>query len=249
MADVVDLKLPWMTGYSRAVAQNAVRAAAGLGLDAARQTTVYRASLIHGMGRAAVPNLIWNTPGSLSQSAWERVRLAPYWTGRAARHLGSLSAEATVASYAYERTDGSGYFREARADGTPVEGRILAAAVALTALRAGRPWRDALEDRAAGKLLMDEASAGRYDTDVVRALLEENPSKREAGKPRSNGLLTERERDVLRWISLGASNNSVAQKLAISPSTVRTHVESVFRKLECSSRAAATLKATQLGLL
>jgi DNA-binding CsgD family transcriptional regulator len=62
-------------------------------------------------------------------------------------------------------------------------------------------------------------------------------------------LLTERERDVLRWISLGASNKAVAQKLSISPSTVRTHVESVFRKLECSTRAAATLKAAQLGLL
>jgi DNA-binding CsgD family transcriptional regulator len=62
-------------------------------------------------------------------------------------------------------------------------------------------------------------------------------------------LLTERERDVLRWISRGASNKSVAQKLSISPSTVRTHVESVFRKLECSTRAAATLKATQLGLI
>lgn len=249
MADVVDLKLPWMTGYSRAVAQLAVRGAVGLGLDAARRNTVYRAALIHGMGRAAVPNMIWNTPGSLSFSAWERVRLVPYWTGRAARHLGSLSAEATVASYAYERADGSGYFREARTDGTPVEGRILAAAVALTALRAGRPWRDAMEARSAGRLLMDEASAGLYDLDVVRVLLEEPHSKRDASKTRSSGLLSERERDVLRWISLGASNKSVAQKLAISPSTVRTHVESVFRKLECSSRAAATLKATQLGLL
>ena len=57
------------------------------------------------------------------------------------------------------------------------------------------------------------------------------------------------EREVLRRISLGASNKVVAQKLAISPSTVRPHVENAFRKLECSTRAAATLKATQLGLL
>jgi DNA-binding NarL/FixJ family response regulator len=50
-------------------------------------------------------------------------------------------------------------------------------------------------------------------------------------------------------VSRGASNKVVAQKLSISPSTVRTHIESVFRKLECSTRAAATLKATHLGLL
>jgi HD-GYP domain-containing protein (c-di-GMP phosphodiesterase class II) len=250
LAHVIDLKLPWMTGYSRTVAQLARNAAAELGLDARGQQKVYRAALIHGMGRAAVPNMIWETPGKLAASAWERVRLVPYWTGRAARQIGSLAGEAEVASYAYERPDGSGYFREARAGGIPIEGRILAAAAALAALRVARPWREALAEDAAGALLMAEATAGRYDADVVRALLDKPRSSRtgESFGP-SATLLTERERDVLRWISLGASNKVVAQKLSISPSTVRTHVESVFRKLECSTRAAATLKATQLGLL
>jgi len=99
-------------------------------------------------------------------------------------------------------------------------------------------------------MLKAEAAVGRYDVDVVTALLEK-PRARKARLPAvsSGGLLTERERDVLRWVSRGASNKVVAQKLSISPSTVRTHIESVFRKLECSTRAAATLKATHLGLL
>ncbi|HEY0503062.1 MAG TPA: HD domain-containing phosphohydrolase [Lysobacter sp.] len=250
LAHVIDLKLPWMTGYSRDVAQLARKAARQLGLDEAAQQKVYRAALIHGIGRAAVPNMVWDTPGRLAESAWERVRLVPYWTGRAARQIGSLAAEAEVASYAYERPDGSGYFREARQIGIPVEGRILAAAVALASLRAERPWREAYAEHAAGELLMAEAAAGRYDADAVRALLE-RPRANEARVQvvPSTGLLTEREREVLRWISLGASNKLAAQKLSISPSTVRTHLESVFRKLECSTRAAATLKATQLGLL
>ena len=250
LADVIDLKLPWMTGHSRRVAQLARKAALELGLDAAGQQKVYRAALIHGMGRAAVPNMIWDTPGKLSLSAWERVRLVPYWTGRAARQIGSLAGEAEIASYAYERPDGSGYFREAKAAGIPIEGRILAAAAALAALCAGRPWRDAFASAGADSLLMAEATAGRYDVDVVRALLNKSrPIKAKLPAAPLTSLLTERERDVLRWISLGASNKAAAQKLSISPSTVRTHVESVFRKLECSTRAAATLKATQLGLL
>ncbi|WP_342316680.1 LuxR C-terminal-related transcriptional regulator [Lysobacter sp. FW306-1B-D06B] len=65
----------------------------------------------------------------------------------------------------------------------------------------------------------------------------------------AGALLTERKSEILRWISFGASNKVVAQKIGISPSTVRTHVESVFRKLGCSTRAAATLKASQLGLI
>jgi len=250
LAHVIDLKLPWMTGHSLRVAQLARDAAHQLGLDVSCQQKVYRAALIHGMGRAAVPNMIWDTPGRLAESAWERVRLAPYWTGRAARQIGSLAGEAEVASYAYERTDGSGYYREARAGGIPIEGRILAAATALAALCVARPWRDAFAQDDAGSLLMAEANAGRYDADVVRALLKTpGPDKAKLPSAPVASLLTQRERDVLRWISLGASNKVVAQKLSISPSTVRTHVESVFRKLECSTRAAATLKATQLGLI
>ncbi|MBR0344267.1 MAG: hypothetical protein IJI03_03275 [Rudaea sp.] len=153
-------------------------------------------------------------------------------------------------STTWERQDGSGYFREAKARNIPVEGRILAAAAALAALRCERPWRDAFADNAAESLLTAEVGAGRYDAEVVHALLDRHrrAPAHIAAKP-AGGLLSERERDVLRWISHGASNKTVAQKLSISPSTVRTHVESVFRKLECSTRAAATLKATQLGLL
>jgi len=99
-------------------------------------------------------------------------------------------------------------------------------------------------------MLMAEAYAGRHDAEVVAALLNK-PRGRESrtSAAPSAGLLSRRERDVLRWVSLGASNKVIAQKLAISPSTERTHIESVFRKLESSTRAAATLKAMHLGLL
>jgi len=61
--------------------------------------------------------------------------------------------------------------------------------------------------------------------------------------------LSPREIEVLRRVSLGESNKEAALRLGISPSTVRTHLESIFRKLGCKSRAAGTLKASVLGLL
>ena len=220
-------------------------------MDDEGQGRVYRAALIHGIGRASVPNLIWDTPGKLNTAAWEKVRLAPYWTGRAARQLGSLGHEAELASHAYERLDGSGYFRGARGAGFSPEARLLAGSVSLAALRATRPWRDGFGTQEADDILMAEAQAGRYDLGIVHALLSRPPSEPRTREPlsASASLLSDREREILRWISLGASNKVAAQKLSISPSTVRTHVESIFRKLDCSTRAAATLKATQLGLL
>lgn len=59
IADVADLKLPWMTGFSRRAAQSAAGCCAQLGMDIASQNRVYRAGLIYGIGRAAIPNAVW----------------------------------------------------------------------------------------------------------------------------------------------------------------------------------------------
>ena len=73
--------------------------------------------------------------------------------------------------------------------------------------------------------------------------------RRAARSPVAGPRLSAREIDVLRVISRGASNKEAAQELTMSLSTVPTHVEKVFRKFECSTRAAATLKASSLGLI
>jgi HD-GYP domain-containing protein (c-di-GMP phosphodiesterase class II)/DNA-binding CsgD family transcriptional regulator len=250
IADIIDLKLPWMTGYSRSVAATAAACAAHFALDASAQQRLYCAGLVHGMGRAAVPNPVWNTPVRLSQAAWEKARLVPYWTSRAGRQTGTLADAAELGSYAYERLDGSGYFRGAAGAALSIDARILAASAAWVALRAARPWRAALTDEDAARQLHEEAAQGRFDADVVGALMDAGPAQRRVVNPRAQtARLSAREIDVLRGISRGASNKEVARDLALSPSTVRTHVESVFRKLDCSTRAAATLKALSLGLL
>ncbi|SMG23220.1 HD domain-containing phosphohydrolase [Paraburkholderia susongensis] len=251
IADVIDLKLPWMTGFSRAVATTAAECYAQFTSDDAARALVYRAGLIHGIGRAAVPNDVWNLAMPLPASAWEKVRLVPYWTERAGKQTGALGEAAVLASFAYERQDGSGYFRGARDPALTLEARVLAASVAWVALRSTRPWRAALSNDAAAHLLQGEAANGRLCREAVGALVAEGiPIARRAARSTPQGpRLSAREIDVLRAISRGASNKEAAQELTMSPSTVRTHVENVFRKLECSTRAAATLKASTMGLI
>ncbi|WP_144137671.1 HD domain-containing phosphohydrolase [Paraburkholderia sp. BCC1884] len=253
IADVIDLKLPWMAGYSRRVAGAAAGLCTRMGFDEEARRSTYLAGLIHGMGRMAVSNAIWNTPGRLSSAAWEKVRLVPYWTARAGKQIGALAHESEIASQAYERLDGSGYFRGTAGIALGREARALAVAASWVALRSPRPWRAALSANEAAVLLGEEGSAGRFDADSVRALLACEKDGYDQGaesiKPARAALLSPRESEVLRHISQGASNKEVAKTLQMSPSTVRTHVESVFRKLECSTRAAATLKASTLGLI
>ncbi|HEY4081054.1 MAG TPA: HD domain-containing phosphohydrolase [Burkholderiaceae bacterium] len=249
IADVADLKLPWLAGQSRQVAACASATAALLGLEPSAQSMLHRAGLIHAIGRAALPNHLWEKPGRLSASDRERVRLMPYWTFRAAGLIPGLKAEAELASYAYERLDGSGAYRNLGGTALTPQHRVIATAVALVALRSPRPWRPAHDADAAAQVLREEAAQGRFDVEVVEAAISALAGAKPRGPAKAAVSLSAREADVLRRISLGESNKEVARVLDISPSTVRTHIESVFRKLECSTRAAATLKAFTLGLL
>jgi response regulator RpfG family c-di-GMP phosphodiesterase/DNA-binding CsgD family transcriptional regulator len=252
VGDVIDLKLPWMTGYSRRVAELARDCSARAGQDEAFCRRAYKAGLIHGIGRASVPNAIWNAPEPLPASSLERLRLVPYWTSRAAGQIDGLALEAEIASFAFERRDGSGHFRGRSGTAMPHEGQIVAAAELWVSLRTRRPWRAAFTEAQALDRMREEADAGRFDPDVVAALrasvLSHAPAKVLA-PARGEQLLSERELEVLRCISRGDNTKQVARDLGISPRTVRTHVERVFLKLECSTRAAATLKAATRGLI
>jgi LuxR family transcriptional regulator, maltose regulon positive regulatory protein len=60
--------------------------------------------------------------------------------------------------------------------------------------------------------------------------------------------ISPRERDVLQAVGIGQSNQEIADKYSISASTVKTHLENIFRKLDVSNRTQAIAKAHALGL-
>ena len=60
--------------------------------------------------------------------------------------------------------------------------------------------------------------------------------------------LTEREREVLILIAQGLTNPAIAEKLVLSPKTVRNHVSTIFSKLQVAGRAEAIICARDAGL-
>jgi DNA-binding NarL/FixJ family response regulator len=60
--------------------------------------------------------------------------------------------------------------------------------------------------------------------------------------------LTEREREVMSLIAQGFTNQSIAEKLVISPNTVRNHISAIFSKLQVTSRLDAIALAKDAGL-
>ncbi|MBI1880132.1 MAG: response regulator transcription factor [Chloroflexi bacterium] len=60
--------------------------------------------------------------------------------------------------------------------------------------------------------------------------------------------LSERELEVLQWLTSGASNREIGQQLYIAESTVKRHVYNIFGKLNVCNRTQAALRAHKLGI-
>ena len=61
--------------------------------------------------------------------------------------------------------------------------------------------------------------------------------------------LTQREKEVLSMVAKGASNHDIAEKLFLKEVTVKTHMNSIFKKLKVTNRTQAVLLAMQMNLI
>jgi DNA-binding CsgD family transcriptional regulator len=95
-------------------------------------------------------------------------------------------------------------------------------------------------------------SAAHGEIDLVRLVGSEQPPGPATaalptvpGRTTPDDTLTPRERDVLALIAQGRSNAAIAERLAIKPSTVKSHVRAILRKLGAVNRVEAITAASR----
>ena len=59
--------------------------------------------------------------------------------------------------------------------------------------------------------------------------------------------LSEREREVLKFVAKGLTNKEIAVSMSISPSTVKRHVENILKKLHVKNRVEAAVYAVTMA--
>jgi DNA-binding NarL/FixJ family response regulator len=94
---------------------------------------------------------------------------------------------------------------------------------------------------AEGQALFGPAIAGR-----LTAFFQRGGGSETAVSPFPD--LTDRERELLRLIAQGLSNNDIAARLNISGKTVSNHISNIFNKLQVADRAQAVIRAREAGL-
>jgi NarL family two-component system response regulator LiaR len=89
----------------------------------------------------------------------------------------------------------------------------------------------------------------RLHPDIARKLMEQVAHRTESQyEPRTEDI-TERERDVVRLIAQGRSNQEIAQELFISEKTVKTHVSNILSKLQLQDRTQLAIYAIKKGMV
>lgn len=105
----------------------------------------------------------------------------------------------------------------------------------------GRQLVEHLQAVRAGEIVIDAALAGRATASAARLA---------AGEfwPGAHLGLTQRESEVLSLMVAGHQNRAIAARLVVGEETVKSHVSSVYRKLDVSDRSAAVATALREGL-
>jgi HD-GYP domain-containing protein (c-di-GMP phosphodiesterase class II) len=250
IADMIDMRMPFTFGHSRAVASLADAAGKQLGLPASDIRDVRWAAYTHDIGELAIPVSTWMRAGALTERETDAARLHPYHGERALAALGGDGkAVAALVQRHHERLDGSGYHRNSRGQDLSPAARVLAAAEAFQTAREARPHRAALSDAAAATKLRSAVREGKLCADAVEAVLScaGHPARRAA--PERLAGLTPREIEVLRLIAAGDTAKEAARKLDIAPKTADNHIQSLYSKIGVSTRAGAALYALERGLV
>lgn len=247
-ADFADLKSRYTIGHSRRAARLVRSAAGGAGMPGDLRDELETAALLMNIGMTHLSSGMLEKPGPLSRPERDRMELHPHYTERILAGASAWSGACAVAAQHHERPNGGGYHR--RPAGLSLAASLLSASDAFVALTAERAYRPAYTPEQASDLLLAEARAGQRDGNAVRIVLEAaglKPRRDRAARDRFG--LTDRENEVLRKIAEGHSNKRVAELLGISARTVQHHSIRIYEKLGVNSRAAATLLASQHGLL
>ncbi len=187
------------------------------------------------------------THAEIAKSLLGGVASSRSWLGaNASAALGSVHAEeGNLAEAERELAHAEHLFRDEVAT---VNNAWILALLARVRCRRGRVDEAAIALRSAREVLAELADSGRLPVLVANIERELAQAKDRAGDGELLEAPSEAELTVLQLLASDLSARQIADKLFLSPNTVRSHTRSIYRKLGVNARADAVARAETLGL-
>jgi putative nucleotidyltransferase with HDIG domain len=171
LAIAVDAKDQVTHGHIRRVQRHCVAVARALGVSSPLDLkAIEAASLLHDVGKLAVPDYILNKPGSLTPQEFEAIKLHATTGAMILSAVDFPFPVVPIVRHHHEQWDGRGYPDGIAGDRIPLGARILAVVDCFDALTSDRPYRRKLTDEEAIEILRSR-SATTYDPAVVEAFI------------------------------------------------------------------------------
>src|ERR1700685_1331997 len=147
----------------------AMELATDLGLSADETEALQAASVLHDIGKLAVPEHIISKPGKLTPEEFEKMKIHPIIGAEILEQVEFPYPVVPIVSAHHEKWDGSGYPNGLKGEAIPIGARILAAVDCLDALASDRQYRRALPIDEAMARVADGAGKS-FDPGVVEVL-------------------------------------------------------------------------------
>ena len=171
LSEAVDAKDRYTSGHSKRVADYARKIAARMGKSKEEQEEIYRAGLLHDVGKIRIPAEIINKPGRLTDEEYNIIKIHPVTGYHILQGISEDSVIAIAAKYHHERYDGKGYPNGLAGENIPEVARILGVADAYDAMASNRSYRKSLPQ----EVVREEIEKGKgtqFDPQIADIMLQ-----------------------------------------------------------------------------
>jgi diguanylate cyclase (GGDEF)-like protein/putative nucleotidyltransferase with HDIG domain len=171
LARAIDAKDKTTEKHLRRVQDIALAIGKKMGMERKELEALKAASLLHDVGKIAVPEYILSKPGKLTPEEFKKMSIHPVIGADILETVPFPYNIGPIVRYHHERFDGRGYPEGLKGHGIPLGARILTIVDCYEALTTDRPYRKALSKQEAKNFMLQEAGK-QFDPEVVKIMVE-----------------------------------------------------------------------------
>lgn len=171
LSEAVDAKDRYTSGHSKRVALYSRMIAERMGKSKEEQEEIYRAGLLHDVGKIRIPVEIINKPSKLTDEEYNIIKIHPVTGYHILRGISGSTMIAIAAKYHHERYDGKGYPNGLSGEKIPEVARILGIADSYDAMTSNRSYRKALPQDIV-RAEIEKGKGTQFDPHIAEIMLQ-----------------------------------------------------------------------------